>query len=156
MPQQETVTATDACRIDRASPALNRLGREGTILALADYGPELLYRTQHGVLSIPNHRPQPGFNAGYRALTATDLQAARAELTRHGVDWILLCPSIVERGHFTEGREGEPTLYRRLLDGTAPSWLRPVGLGEELRGSMQLFEIAPGAGSFTGLNTKRP
>jgi len=47
-------------------------------------------------------------------------------------------------------------LYRRLLDGTAPSWLRPVGLGEELRGSMQLFEIAPGAGSFTGLNTKRP
>ena len=156
MPQQETVTATDACRIDRASPALNRLGRAGTILALADYGPELLYRTQHGVLSIPNHRPQPGFNAGYRALTATDLRAARAELARHGVDWILLCPSIVERGHFTEGREGEATLYRRLLDGTAPTWLRAVGLGEELRGSMQLFEIDPGAGPGTDLSTKRP
>ena len=108
------------------------------------------------MLSIPNHRPQPGFNAGYRALTATDLRAARAELARHGVDWILLCPSIVERGQFTEGREGEATLYRRLLDGTAPAWLRAVGLGEELRGSMQLFEIDPGAGPGTDLSTKRP
>jgi hypothetical protein len=156
MPQQEIVTATEMCRIDRASPELNRLGPSGTVLALADYGPELLYRTQHGVLSIPNHRPQPGFNAGYRALTTTDLAAARAELIRHGVDWILLCPSIVERGHFTEGREGEATLYRRLLDGTAPSWLRAVALGEELSDSMRLFALDPGAGRTTGPNPERP
>jgi hypothetical protein len=156
MPQQEIVTATEVCRIDRAGPVLDRLGRSGTILALADYGPELLYRTQHGVLSIPNHRPQPGFNAGYRALTATDLQAARAELTSRGVDWILLCPSIVERGHFTEGREGQATLYRRLVDGTAPPWLRAVGLGEELRESMRLFALVPGAGPAPDPSTKRP
>jgi hypothetical protein len=145
MPQQEIVTATAACPIDRASTELNRLGTSGTILALADYGPELLYRTPHGVLSIPNHRPQPGFNAGYRALTATDPEAARAELDRHGVDWILLCPSIVERGHFGEGRDGEPTLYRRLLDGTAPAWTRPVALGEELGATVRLFAFEPGA-----------
>ena len=30
---------------------------------MADYGPEILYRTGLGVLSIPNHRPQPGFAA---------------------------------------------------------------------------------------------
>ncbi len=143
MPQQEIVTATEECRIDRAGPALDRLGRSGTILALADYGPELLYRTRHGVLSIPNHSPQPGFNAGYRALTATDPQAARAELVHHGVDWILLCPGIVERSHFLEGREGAATLYRRLLDGTAPAWLQPVALGDELGQSMRLFAVAP-------------
>jgi hypothetical protein len=154
VPQQEIVTATEACPIDRASPMLDRLGRSGTILALADYGPELLYRTQHQVLSIPNHRPQPGFNAGYRALTTTDLQAARAELARHGVDWILLCPSIVERSHFTEGREGEATLYRRLLDGTEPPWLRPVALGEELRDSMLLFALDRGAARAADFSTK--
>jgi hypothetical protein len=154
VPQQEIVTATEVCRIDRASSELNRLGRSGTVLALADYGPELLYRTQHGVLSIPNHRPQPGFNAGYRALTGTDLQAARAELVRHGVDWILLCPSIVEAGHFIEGREGEATLYRTLLDGTAPPWLRAVALDENLGGSMRLFALEPGARPATGPNTK--
>ncbi|MGH6921833.1 MAG: hypothetical protein ACREJ0_29550, partial [Geminicoccaceae bacterium] len=155
MPQQEIVTAVEVCPIGRASPLLNRMGRSGTILALADYGPELLYRTQHGVLSIPNHRPQPGFTAGYRALTTTDLHAARAELARHGVDWILLCPSIVEHGHYTEGREGEATLYRRMLDGTAPPWLRPVALSEELRDSMRLFALDPGAELATGPNTER-
>jgi hypothetical protein len=143
VPQQEIVTATGACPIDRATPMLNRMGRPGTILALADYGPELLYRTQHQVLSIPNHRPQPGFTAGYRALTATDLEAAKAELTRHGVDWVLLCPSIVEQGHFMEGHEGEATLYQRLLDGTAPAWLRQVTLGEDLRDSMRLYALDP-------------
>jgi hypothetical protein len=156
MPQREIVTATEACPIDRVSPVLNRMGRSGTILALADYGPELLYRTPHGVLSIPNHRPQPGFNAGYRALTATDLEAARAELGRHGVDWLLLCPSIVERGHFIEGREGEVTLYRRLLDGTAPSWLRAIALGEELGDSMRLYALVLDAERATGPNTERP
>jgi hypothetical protein len=155
MPQREIVTATEGCPIDRASPLLNRLGRSGTILALADHGPELLYRTQHRVLSIPNHRPQPGFNAGYRALIAIDLQAARAELDRHGVDWILLCPSLVEASYFEGG--GEATLYRRLLDGTAPLWLRPVALDEDLRDSMRLYALDPDAELGTDPNpAKRP
>ena len=37
-------------------------------------------------------------------------------------------------------------MYRRLLDGTAPPWLRPVALSEELRDSMRLFALDPGAG----------
>jgi hypothetical protein len=156
MPQQEIVTANDGCPIDRASPLLDGLGSPGTILALADYGPELLYRTRHGVLSIPNHRPQPGFNAGYRALTATDSRAARADLERHGVDWILLCPSIVERGHYTEGHENESTLYRRLLDGAPPSWLRPVAIGEDLRESMLLYALEPDDARAAGPITKAP
>jgi hypothetical protein len=156
MPQREIVTANEMCPIDRASPLLDRMEPPGTILALADYGPELLYRTRHGVLSIPNHRPQPGFNAAYQALTATDPQAARAGLVRYGVDWILLCPSIVEEAHFIEGREGEATLYRSLVDGTAPPWLRPVALGEGLRDSMRLFALDRGAALATGPNPGRP
>jgi hypothetical protein len=155
MPQQEIVTANEVCRLDRAGPVLDRLGRPGTILALADYGPELLYRTRHGVLSIPNHRPQPGFNAGYRALTATDPQAARAELVRHRVDWILLCPSIVERSHFLEGSD-PPTLYQRLLDGTAPAWLQPVALGDEAGDLLRLFALAPDPGPEAAPPALRP
>jgi hypothetical protein len=143
MPQQEIVTATEACPIGRASPFLDHMGPTGTILALADHGPELLYRTRHQVLSIPNHRPQPGFNASFRALTATDPQVASAALAGHGVKWILLCPSLVERGHFVEGHEGEATLYQRLLDGTAPPWLRPIELAEDLRDHMRLFAFDP-------------
>jgi hypothetical protein len=121
------------------------MGPSGTILALADYGPELLYRTRHQVLAIPNHRPQPGFNAGFRALVATDMRAARAELDQHGVDWILLCPSIVEHGHFIEGREADVTLYRRLLEGSAPPWVRPMALPDDLGEVMRLYAIEPPA-----------
>jgi hypothetical protein len=143
LPQQEIVTANEACPIDRASPLLNQLGRSGTILALADYGPELLYRTEHRVLSIPNHRPQPGFGATYRALTASDEQAAWAEITAHDVDWILLCPSIVERSMFLDERATEDTLYRRLIDGTGPAWLRQVTLNDELHDQIRLYEVDP-------------
>ncbi|HEX5078766.1 MAG TPA: hypothetical protein VFV80_06400 [Geminicoccaceae bacterium] len=149
MPRQQIVTATEVCPIGRISPVLNGLGPPGTILALADYGPELLYRTPHAVLSIPNHRPQPGFNAGYRALTATDLAAARSELGRHGVDWILLCPSVIENSYFVEGHEGERTLYRRLVDGTPPPWLHPVALDEDLRRSVRLYALDSAAASAT-------
>jgi len=143
MPQEEVVIASDACPLQPMSSLLDQIGPSGTILALADHGPELLYRTWHRVLSIPNHRPQPGFAATYRALSATDPQGAAAELAGHGVNWILLCPSVVESGYFADRVEDQPTLYRRLLDGTAPSWLRPIALPEDLRAHVRLFAFAP-------------
>lgn len=152
LPQQEIVTSTEGCPIDRASPFLDRLAPSGTILALADYGPELLYRTHHQVLSIPNHRPQPGFAATYRALTTDDELVAWAELRNHGVDWILLCPSIVERSTFLDGDGTEATLYRRLVDGTSPTWLRPVTLSDELGDQMQLYEVDTGPAVAHGPN----
>jgi hypothetical protein len=100
LPQQEIESAGGACPLDRLAAVLNRAPEPQTLLAYADYGSELLYRTPHRVLSIPNHRPQPGFAATWRILTATDERAARAELARFGVDWILLCPSATERALF--------------------------------------------------------
>ena len=93
------------------------------------------------MLSIPNHRPQPGFGATWRILTATDEGAARAELTRFGVDRILLCPSATERALFAVPEAGGPTLYQRLADGQAPSWLRPLPLEGDLAAEARLFEV---------------
>ena len=96
------------------------------------------------MLSIPNHRPQPGFAATYRILTALDPEAARAELARHGIDWILLCPSTAERRQFAPRSDDPRTLYRRLVDGEAPSWLRPVPLPPDLRpGEAVQVVVAP-------------
>ena len=73
LPQQEIESAGRACPVDRLAAVLNRAApAPRTLLAYADYGSELLYRTPHRVLSIPNHRPQPGFAATYRILTAID------------------------------------------------------------------------------------
>jgi hypothetical protein len=142
LPQQTIESAGRACPLDRLAIVLNRAAPPPrTLLAYADYGSELLYRTPHRVLSIPNHRPQPGFAATWRILTGTDERVARAELARHDVDWILLCPSRTERWLFAVDAATGPTLYQRLADGAAPDWLRPVPLEEDVAVAARLFEV---------------
>lgn len=142
LPQQEVESAGQACPLDRLAAVLNRAAPgPRTLLAYAGYGSELLYRTPHRVLSIPNHRPQPGFAATWRILTSTDERVARDELARFGVDWILLCPSATERALFAVDAATGPTLYQHLADGEAPDWLRPVPLEEDLAAAARLFEV---------------
>jgi len=142
LPEREIEVAGRACPLDRLAPVLNRAApAPRTLLAYADYGSELLYRTPHRVLSIPNHRPQPGFAATWRILTATDERAARAEVARFGVDWILLCPSATERALFAVPDARQPTLYQRLADGAAPSWLRALPLEGDLAAEARLFQV---------------
>ena len=144
LPQNRIVTADEeACPIGRLAPALTRAagGAPRTILAFADFGPEILYRTPLSVLSIPNHRPQPGFTASYRILTARDDLAARSLLAEYRVDWILLCPGPVERSIFAPDGAAKDELYERLIDGAPPRWLRPVPLDPELAGSFRLFDV---------------
>ncbi|MGH6942749.1 MAG: hypothetical protein ACREH6_00820, partial [Geminicoccaceae bacterium] len=145
LPQANIQIAGEGCPISRLAPALDRAlaGKSGTILAFADFGPEILYRTGLSVLSIPNHRLQPGFTATYRALTARDDRTARAILADHRVDWILLCPSPVERSVFEPEDGGHGHLYERLADGPVPPWVRPLPLPDDLAKSARLFEVVP-------------
>jgi hypothetical protein len=112
-------------------------------MTFADYGPELLYRTGHSVLSIPNHRPQPGFTATYLVLSRASEGLARAMLAEHGVDWILLCPGKVERSVFAADGEDGDTLYARLAGGSPPPWLRPLPLPDDLASQARLYAISP-------------
>lgn len=143
LPEGSIATAGRACPIDRVAPVLTRLagGAGKTVLTYTDYAPALLYQTPLRVLSIPNHRPQPGFAATYRVLTAVDARAARAEAARHGVDWILLCPSAAEQRHFAGRPDQPPNLYRRLVDGHPPPWLRPLPLPPEFADQVRLFAV---------------
>jgi hypothetical protein len=142
-PQQKIVTADQSCPLVDLAPVLAQAGADagGTVLGMADYGPEILYRTGLGVLSIPNHRPQPGFAATYRILTAAEPARARAELERHRVGWILLCPNPVEREAFGGAMPAGANLYQTLLAGEPPAWLRPVPLPPEVAGEVRLFAV---------------
>jgi hypothetical protein len=93
------------------------------------------------VLSIPNHRPQPGFAATYRVLTSRDDSIALAAAADRGVDWILLCPSAAEQRLFAVAGAAPATLYRRLVDGRPPAWLRPLPLPAEFAEAVRLFEV---------------
>jgi hypothetical protein len=157
LPQREIEIARQACPLDHVATTLNRLApTPRTLLAFADYGSELLYRTPHRVLSIPNHRPQPGFAATYRILTATGEGTARAELARFGVDWILLCPSATERALFAVPGEARPTLYQRLVDGDVPPWLRPLPLEDDLVAQARLFEVVRPSDRSAAVTSRAP
>jgi hypothetical protein len=147
LPQSEPKTVSDACSVAEIAPTLDRLadGRSRTILAHTDLGSELLYRTQHSVLSIPNHRPQPGFAATHRIFTSNDDLSAQQLLADHHVEWILLCPSAIERSFSEAGEAAGPTLYQRLAARDVPAWLRPLDLPPFATGTPLLYEVGPEA-----------
>lgn len=146
-PPPTPAVAGDACPMAPLAAALQALSSAPrTIMTLADYGPELLYRTRHNVLSIPNHRPQPGFGATAAALGATDDATARTIMAAHRVDWLLLCGDAVERDLAGAAGAGSSSLYERLRTGEPPGWLRAIPLGAGRLRDVRLFERsgAPG------------
>jgi hypothetical protein len=137
------------CPIRDLAPLLNDPAGLGatpkTILAVINFGPELLYRTRHSVLAIPNHRRQPGFDAGYRIMTASDFAAAERGLRTTGIDLVLVCPSSIESWFYDTDSEAE-TLSQVLQAGNPPAFLSPVALPEPLSGQFKLYAL--GAASF--------
>jgi hypothetical protein len=133
-----------SCPIRELAPLLDDPAGLGaaprTILALIDFGPELLYRTRHSVLAIPNHRRQPGFTAGYRIMTASDFAAAERGLRAAGVDLVLVCPNSAE-SWFYNTESGEKTLSQALQAGDPPGYLRRVALPEPLDGQFKLYAL---------------
>ncbi|MEO5337045.1 MAG: hypothetical protein H7841_09145 [Magnetospirillum sp. WYHS-4] len=111
-----------------------------TVLAAANDGPEILYRTDHSVVATLHHRNKEGMRDSLRILRAEDEGEAGAELRRRGIDLIALCPG--SRGnHFARpGDKGRPDLfYRRLEDGRGPEWARELPLPSAL--PFRLFRV---------------
>ncbi len=138
------VRTAAACPIRSLAPVLNDpegLGaRPRTLLAFIDLGPELLYRTPHAVLAIPNHRYQPGFATGYRIMTASDMSAAERALRGAGVDLLLLCPGSAE-AWFYDTEDDARTLNEALREGDPPAFLRALALPAPLSEQFKLFAV---------------
>ncbi|MFQ6017097.1 MAG: hypothetical protein ACE5KF_02785 [Kiloniellaceae bacterium] len=114
------------------------------VLALVEFGPELLYRTPHAVLAIPNHRFQPGYAASYRIMTAQDYALSAALLREFAVDLIVVCPGAVE-DRFYESEAGGRSFHQALSRGAQPAFLEPVPLPGGLSGSFKVFALRPAA-----------
>ena len=144
-PPPAVATTEEACPMSDLAPALDaRSDRPLTVMTLTDFGSELLYRTRHSVLSIPNHRPQPGFRATVLALGGADEAQSRALMARHGVSWVLLCGGGAEEAFFHRAAANpESGLYARLRTGDQPDWLRPVPLPELGASTVRLFAFEP-------------
>ena len=123
--------------LDRPRP----FGDRARIIAThVDWGPELLYRTQHAVVAAPYHRNAPGILDIYRMFSAVDPATSKAIVDARGIELALLCPSPRERLLYVGEVEGV-TLYQRLLDGRPPPWLAPLALPDDLAESFRLFRV---------------
>jgi len=90
------------------------------VLAHTDSGPELVYRTHHSVLSIPNHRFQPGYHLMRAVFNAEDGSQAVRLLQDRGVDVVVLCLQDVTTGFI--GVEAD-SFAQQLVAGWAPQGL---------------------------------
>lgn len=141
----ETKTGPE-CKIAAIAPALNdpkTLGAEPLVVAaLLDYGPEILYRSPHAVVSAPYHRNGAGIWDSHRLFAAPDEAETRAIVSRRGVGLLLVCPAGKEKRFFNY-EAGSKNLYSRLIDGDTPSWLTPVDTGLEDTTGFRLFRVRP-------------
>jgi asparagine N-glycosylation enzyme membrane subunit Stt3 len=91
-------------------------GMPTTILAHTDYGPELLFRTHHSVLSIPNHRYQPGYHLMREVFGNENPAVATRLMQQHDVGIVVLCLDDVASGFLRFPNE-ENTVLGRISRG---------------------------------------
>lgn len=113
-------------------------GRSRIIVASANFGPELLYRTPHRVVATVNHRNGAGMLDGYRILGGDDEAAVLRLIRGRDIGLILLCPGSDDDGYFPKG---DGALYRRLEAGEPPGWLGEVVLPAALGRHFRLFRV---------------
>ena len=113
---------------------------DGVVLAMTDYGPQLLFETEYRVLSIPNHRYQKGFEPSYQIMNSSDDAFQRSLVDQYDVKMVLVCTSEVDSKFY---RARPDSLHDRLQDGDAPSWLTEVGTSTEVDGIpfFRLFKV---------------
>ena len=88
--------------------------RPRNILAFADFGAELLYRTKHRVYSIASHRFQRGFTDSYHIMSAPTDGEALEIIRKRQVDLILTCAPREDDLYIRE--DGQETFYDRLYE----------------------------------------
>ncbi|RMH08804.1 MAG: hypothetical protein D6704_02415 [Nitrospirae bacterium] len=117
--------------------------RPRTILAMVNFGPELLYRTPHRVIATPYHRNLQAILDTNAIMQAAQETEAYRLLKARAVDLIIIYPNSGERTLYADG-SGKAPFYDRLVSGNLPVWLKEVELPDELAGFFRLFEIRRG------------
>ncbi len=119
-------------------PPLNHIPQ--TIVASANFGPELIYRTKHKAVATVHHRNVSGILDGYGLFRAVEDQTAKTIIQKRAVTMLLLCPGSADDKYFlTDAPSG--SLYHRLLNPPAPDWLKPVVLPQALNKHLKLFVV---------------
>ncbi len=142
-PEERNAVNDDPCPVRELSAFLNQpplSDSSRTIVASANFGPEIVYRTDHKVLATVHHRNAAGILDGYRIMSGTGEMEVKNLMSTRRVDLLLLCPESSNDTYFLTD-DDERSLYRRLQNNQLPSWLRSVDLPDGLSTKFRLFEV---------------
>ncbi len=142
---KEEAGATPSCPVQAMARQLNGppwADHPRTILASVNFGPEILYRTKHRVLTTIHHRSYKGFFDAVGILGGIDEAEILDLIGKRQVDLILICPGSAHDRYFIADGGGD-VLYRRLERGELPGWLAEVPLPADLGVSFKLFRVSP-------------
>ncbi len=116
--------------------------RPRAIVASVNLGPEILYRTPHNVLATLHHRNSAGILDSITILGGGDDAESLRLVRERSIDLLLLCPGSNADGYFLKDEGGERVLYRRLVKGDLPGWLKEVSVPASLASGFRLFQVA--------------
>lgn len=110
------------------------------VIAHADFGPEILFKTRWLVPSIPNHRTQPGYRQTYEVFHAPDAEAAKRRVDAMNGGYIVQCQ--LGAGAPLEGRgPGKTTFGNMIAEGTLPDWLEALPLGSDPDNKVRIWRV---------------
>jgi hypothetical protein len=134
------------CPMDVLIDELNRPEVVGpgrhAVLATPNFGPMILYFTNHAVVTTLYARNSTGQLDAFRIYTATDSPSARRLIEQRGIDLVVAC---IGRATYRDTSNRPDALDSRLRRGEAPDWLRPLALGETAGKLYRIYRVSPGA-----------
>jgi hypothetical protein len=141
--QDKSPASRSSCRLTPIARYLDDPEKWGdrprNILAFADFGPELLYRTKHSVYSVPNHRFQRGFTDSYNIMSASTDEEALEVIRERQVELILICKPCEDEIYIRE--DGRETFFNRISRGEIPAWLLKDAQPDEVCEAFGLYEV---------------
>ena len=138
------------CEVLGVAEILNQwaeLHGPGLILVEPDRGSEILYRTDHNVLSIANHRFQPGFKFFVEVMRGREEEAGVKRLQDRGVDLVMVCPGRVWSS--LRGTPEEPSMKEKWAAGQAGEGLE-VMADPSQSGGWWIYEVLGEKGASSG------
>jgi len=133
VPSDKDTGAQISCPVDALSQWLEKTypsGAPKTIVAAANFGPELLYKTRHHVLATLSHRNTDGILDGYRMMISADIDAVRAMIELRQIDLIVICPNSGAESYIRRDLM-DGALQTRLLEGDLPLGFSEVVIDDQ-------------------------
>ncbi len=125
-----------ACDSSESLARLSALPRSN-IIAPFDFGPEILVRTPHSVLSTSHHRNDAAMADQIRIFTYAPEKAGDL-LEARNIDYIVACPKEAELKNYA--KKHPDGLWAKLAAKKQPKWLQTVHLRDS---KLQLWRVVP-------------